>query len=384
MIDIAQLKQNFIDQFGCEPRIFRAPARANLIGEHTDYNEGFVMPFAIEKAVYIAASPRDDGRFTIASADFPEILEVSLDNLNGGAVAKGWTKYPYGVLSLIHRAGYELRGADLLITSDIPAGAGLSSSAALEVGITTALIKLFDLNLTDVEVAMIGRAAENEFAGVNSGIMDQMASVLGKAGHALFLDCRSLEWQHIPLARASFLICDTRTKHSLAESEYNTRRAECDAAAASLGKRSLRDAHIDEIGALPEPLAKRAKHIITENLRVLSAVEALRSGDLSTVGDLMNASHASLRDDFEVSTRELDIMSEICRSQPEILGSRMMGGGFGGCTISICRDGVETNLIAGRIASEYTRETGIESAVFPCMAMQGASELNRQIIGLTN
>ncbi len=384
MIDIARLQQDFINRIGRQPRIFRAPARVNLIGEHTDYNQGFVMPFAIEKAVSVAASSREDGRFTVASADFAEVLEVSLDDLDKVTAPKDWTKYPYGVLSLIHRAGCKLSGADLLITSDIPSGAGLSSSAALEVGIAMALTKLFDLDLTDIEIARLGQAAENEFARVNSGIMDQMASVLGNAGHALFLDCRSLEWQHIPLGKASFLICDTRTKHSLAESEYNTRRAECESAAASLGKRSLRDANLEEIASLPEPLAKRANHIVTENLRVLSAVDALRSGDLATVGELMNASHASLRDNFEVSTLELDIMAEICRSQPEILGSRMMGGGFGGCTISICREETDADLVTTRIASEYTRETGIEPSIFPCTSTKGAAEVEGQIIGLTN
>ena len=374
MIDITRLQQDFTNRFRRQPRIFRAPARVNLIGEHTDYNQGFVMPFAIDKAVYVAAAPREDGRFTAASADFAEILDVSQADLDRESTAKDWTKYPYGVLSLIHRAGPALGGADLLITSDIPSGAGLSSSAALEVGIATALTKLFDLDLTDVEIAKLGQAAENEFAGVNSGIMDQMASVLGKAGHALFLDCRSLEWQHIPLGRASFLISDTRTKHSLAESEYNTRRAECEAAAAALGKSSLRDADLEEIASLPELLAKRAGHVVTENLRVLTAVEALRAADLATVGELMDASHASLRDDFEVSTRELDVMAEICRSQPEILGSRMMGGGFGGCTISICREYAAKDL-AERIASEYTRETGTEPSIFPCTATPGASEV---------
>jgi galactokinase len=375
VIDVAQLQLDFINRFGREPRVFRAPARVNLIGEHTDYNDGFVMPFAIEKAVYVAASPRDDGGFMVASADFAGILEVSLDDLDESTFAKDWTKFPYGVLSLLKRAGHALRGANLLITSDIPSGAGLSSSAALEVGIATALTKLFDLKLTDVEIAKVGQTAENEFAGVNSGIMDQMASVLGKAGHALFLDCRSLEWQQIPLGKASFLICDTRTKHSLAESEYNTRRAECEAAAAALGKGSLRDVNLGEIASLPKLLAKRARHVVTENLRVLSAVEALRAADLATVGELMNASHASLRDDFEVSTRELDVVAEICRSQPEILGSRMMGGGFGGCTISICRAQTDMGPVAERIASDYVRETGTEPSIFRCTATLGASEV---------
>jgi galactokinase len=376
VIDTVQLKEDFLERFGHEPRIFRAPARVNLIGEHTDYNDGFVMPFAIENAVYVAGALRDDDRIVVTSVDFSDSLDVSLSEVGQTAVPTSWIRYPFGVISLLNRSGHDLRGADLLIASDVPDGAGLSSSAALEVGIVTALKGLFDLNVGDVvEIAKIGQATENEFAGVNSGIMDQMASVLGRAGHALFLDCRSLEWQQVAIENASFLVCDTRTKHSLAESEYNTRRRECDAAAARMGKRSLRDAKLNEIASLPPLLAKRARHVITENERVLSTVEAFRSGDLLSVGELMNASHASLRDDFEVSCEELDIMSDICRSQPEILGSRMTGGGFGGCTISICRKGADSDSLPEQIRSQYMLETGIEPEIFISEPSDGASEI---------
>ena len=375
MIDIAQLKQDFSRRFGREPRIFRAPARVNLIGEHTDYNDGFVMPFAIEKAVYVAAATRDDDRITVSSEAFAESLYVLAKDLDAVTVPKGWTRYPFGVVSLVSRAGHTVGGADLLIASDIPTGAGLSSSAALEVGIATALDQLFGLNLSGVEIAKIGQRTENEFAGVNSGIMDQMASVLGQKGHALLVDCRSLETQQIPLEDASFLICDTRTKHSLAESEYNTRRRECEEAAAALGKPSLRDANLEEIRSLPSTLAKRARHVVTENLRVMATVEALRSGDIRAVGELIDASHASLRDDFEVSCRELDIMSDICRSQPSILGSRMIGGGFGGCTISMCREDADMKSLTAKIASEYRAKTGMEASVFECQPTAGAAEI---------
>ena len=202
-----------------------------------------------------------------------------------------------------------------------------------------------------------------------------MASVLGEAGHALFLDCRSLEWQQVAIDNATFLVCDTRTKHSLAESEYNTRRRECEAAAEHLGMRSLRDARLDEIGSLPTTLAKRARHVITENARVLLTADALRSGDLQTVGELMNASHKSLRDDFEVSCTELDIMSDICRSQAEILGSRMTGGGFGGCTISICREGVDASKLAERIGLHYKSQTAKKPRIFQCTPSGGAAEI---------
>jgi galactokinase len=375
-----QVTAEFEKHFGQPPaHIVRAPGRVNLIGEHTDYNDGFVMPFAIEMAVYVAASPRDDDRITVNSTAFSESLDVSLADL-GKEVPNGWTRYPFGVISLMLRAGHQPRGADLLIGSDIPSGAGLSSSAALEVGIAKALDSLFELKLSDIEIVKIGQRTENEFAGVNSGIMDQMASVLGRSGHALFLDCRSLEWQHVPLEGASFLVCDTRTKHTLAESEYNNRRSECEAAAVELGVATLREATLHEINGLSGGLAKRARHVVTENLRVEAAVDALRSGDLEAVGGLINESHASLRDDFEVSCRELDIMSAICRSRPEILGSRMIGGGFGGCALSIARADTDLAIATREIAAEYELKTGIEPAIFICKPEDGVSE----IIGLTN
>ena len=380
MIDIVRLTQDFIDRYSGRPRIFRAPARVNLIGEHTDYNDGFVLPFAIDKAVLIAAASRNDTRITIASDAFPEILKIDVEQLDATPVSANWTRYPLGVLKLIKREGFEVSGADLLIASDIPSGAGLSSSAALEVGVATALRHLNDLDLREVDIAKIGQRTENEFAGVNSGIMDQMASVHGRAGHALFLDCRSLESQQIPLKGATFLVCDTRTKHSLAESEYNARRLECEQAAMALKKASLRDARIEEIGALPSPLKERARHVIGENARVKDTVAALRSEDLESVGRLVNESHASLRIDFEVSCRKLDLMAEICRSQPEVLGSRMMGGGFGGCTISICQDGSDLTQTASRIGDRYATVTGLDPVIFPCRPEDGAGE----IIGLTN
>lgn len=375
MTSILGFRQEFADRYGSEPRIFRAPARVNLIGEHTDYNGGFVLPFAIERAIYVAAAPRKDAKIRVASQAFPDVLELVLETIEATPMPMGWMRYPFGVISLVSGAEYKLGGADLLITSDIPTGAGLSSSAALEVGIATALNRLFDLNLSEIAIAKVGQRTENEFAGVNSGIMDQMASVLGRSGYALHLDCSSLEWQHVPIGKATFFVCDTRTKHSLAEGAYNTRRRECEEAAASLTRSSLRDAGLEEIDGLPTPLKERARHVITENGRVASTIQALTAGNFELVGELMNASHASLRDDFQVSCDELDNMAELCRTRPEVLGSRMMGGGFGGCVINICKEGSDLDRIAAEITAEYSRTTGITPVVFSCSPTNGASEI---------
>jgi galactokinase len=244
----------------------------------------------------------------------------------------------------LEAAGYRLRGADLLIDSDIPIGAGLSSSAALEVSASSALASLSGHEIDGMRLARIGQAAEHKYAGVLSGIMDQFASVFGREGHALFLDCRSFEWSAVPVSSAEFVICNTKVKHDLAESEYNKRRAECLAAAEFFGKTSLRDVLREEIeerwDEMPQTLRQRARHVVSENKRVIDVVEALKRDDPVAVGRWINESHESLRDCYEVSSRELDIMVDIARMQAGVIGARMMGGGFGGCTINLVRGGL--------------------------------------------
>jgi len=370
------LKNKFIDRYGTEPRIFRAPGRVNIIGEHTDYNDGYVLPCAIDFATYVAGAIRKDRRIRVASLSFDRELEFDLDEPLRES-EKTWAKYVQGVGLILEREGYELRGANLLIDSDVPVGAGLSSSAALEISTAFALATLSGHKIDGMKLAKIGQSAENEFAGVRSGIMDQFASVFGEKDNALFLDCRSLEWSAVPVSASKFVICNTKTKHDLADGEYNKRRAECEAAAAFLGNISLRDATLDELNRaadMPETLKKRARHVITENVRVLETVAALRNDDLATVGEHINASHDSLRDDFEVSCAELDLMVDLAREQSGVLGTRMMGGGFGGCTINLFQPGDHTGF-AARITELYKKKTGIMPEIYECEAATGVCEL---------
>lgn len=380
MIDLHNLKTAFAAKYGTSPRIFRAPGRINLIGEHTDYNEGFVLPAAIDFATYVAAVVRDDRVVRVGSLNFEHDFEFDLDEASPGE-EKTWVKYVRGVALILEREGYGLRGADLLIGSDVPVGAGLSSSAALEVSTAFALSTLAGHSVDGMTLAKIGQTAEHEFAGVRSGIMDQFASVFGKADHALLLDCRSLEWSWIPVSHAKFVICNTKTKHDLAESEYNKRHAECEEAASFFGWASLRDVTLEEFEAqdsdMPEVPRKRARHILTENGRVLTAIEALRADDLPKFGQLMNESHESLRRDFEVSSNELDLMAELARQQKGVLGARMMGGGFGGCTINLLESGPHTDF-AKKISDSYYSVTGIVPDIYECKISEGVSEIRAE------
>jgi galactokinase len=377
VIDIADLKRRFNDKHGRVPRVFRAPGRVNLIGEHTDYNDGFVLPAAIDKATYVAASVRADRKVIAESIDFEGIVSIDLDDPQQVS-RNDWGKHVQGVALLLERRGYRLQGVDVLIASDVPLGAGLSSSAALEVSSAFTLATIAGHRIDEMELAKIGQAAEHEYGGVRSGIMDQFASVHGQAGRALFLDCRSLEWSAMPLGQAAFVVCNTKVKHDLAEGEYNKRRGECEEAASLLGKDSLREVLPGELeddrSALPPILKKRARHVVTENARVLAAVSALELGNLQEFGDLINASHQSLRDDFEVSSPELDKMAEIARLQPGVLGARMMGGGFGGCTINLIRPEVRKEFIEN-VSNNYHKTTGIEPELYDVNITKGVEEI---------
>ena len=377
MIDIELLKTQFFERHGRAPRVFRAPGRVNLIGEHTDYNDGFVLPAAIDMSTYVAASPRTDRIVAAESANFEGVVSVSLDDLDAGP-RTDWGKYVQGVALTLETRGYRSPGADLLIESNIAIGAGLSSSAALEVSVGFALAAIADHMIDGMELAKIGQAAEHKYGGVLSGIMDQFASVYGQAGRALFLDCRSLDWSAVPLPNVAFVLCNTKTKHDLAEGEYNQRRTECENAAAMLGKVSLRDVSIVELenmgSQMPDLLKKRARHVVTENARVLGVVSALKTGKLRELGDLINASHESLRDDFEVSCPELDTMVTIARRQPGVFGARMMGGGFGGCTLNVMLPEAKREFIVN-VIREYNDETGIEPELYAVTIGAGAEEI---------
>jgi galactokinase len=344
----------FRERAGRDPDgVWAAPGRVNLIGEHTDYNDGFVLPLAIDRLVLVAAGRRDSGRLRLWSLQAAEPADLELAEVGPGRV-EGWAAYPAGVAWALGQAGVEVGGADLVVDGDVPAGAGLSSSAALECATATALADLHDAHLDGRELATLARRAENEVVGVPSGAMDQMVSMLGRAGHALFLDTRSLETEQVPLPLAAagrcLVVIDTRAGHRLVDGAYADRRAACEAAAALLGVPALRDATLEQVeaaaGALGDPGLRRARHVVTENARVLAAVELLRAGELDRLGQLLLASHASLRSDYEVSSPELDTAVEAAMEAGAV-GARMTGAGFGGSAIALVED-----RLAGQVGDQ--------------------------------
>ena len=380
-IDLAVL---FEKAFGIRPQIFRAPGRVNLIGEHTDYNDGFVMPAAVGFSTYAAIAPRQDRKLAIHSKEFPGEFEFDLDHLPESRVG-AWCDYVVGVASVLRESGLKLAGANLLVHGKVPIGAGLSSSAALEVSSALALLSLTDTSLPLPEVAQLCRQAENSFVGARVGIMDQFVSCMGKAGHAFFLDCRSLDFRLVPIpAGLQLVVCNTMVKHDLATGAYNTRREECEAGVRTFAQwdpaiRALRDVSVDMLDQhandLPATIWKRCSHVVRENQRTIDAARALTAGDLARVGNLMRESHSSLRDLYEVSCRELDVMVEAAEGLPGFCGGRMTGGGFGGCTINLVRQ-ENAEDFAKRIAERYREATGIRPHVYLCSAEDGAGELN--------
>jgi galactokinase len=326
---------------GVADGVWLAPGRANLMGEHTDYNDGFVLPFALSQGTAAAAARRDDARLAVCSVAEPGAdAEIALDGLAPGQVT-GWAAYPAGVAWALRRAGYPVPGACIAVDSDVPAGAGLSSSAALECAIALALLGLAGVSVPRGELAAIARRAENEFVGVPSGIMDQSASLLCQAGHALLLDCRSLETAQVRFdpaaAGAALLVINTRARHELTDGSYGGRRAECEEAARLLGVPSLRDVtDVGDTGRLADPvLRRRARHVVADNQRVLSVAGLLRSGSpYGEIGRLLTQAHRSLRDDFEISWPEADVAVSQALSAGA-LGARMIGGGFGGSVLAL-------------------------------------------------
>lgn len=348
MVDRNRVRDRFRQMYeGREPRLFSAPGRVNLIGEHTDYNDGFVLPMAIDREVVVAAGSNASRKVRVHSLNSDESAEFDLDNPGPGQRGL-WVDYVEGMAQSLMARGCELQGADLLLLSDVPSGAGLSSSAALEISTGLALVKVSGASVERVELALAGQRAEHVYVGTKCGIMDQLAAACASAGHALLIDCRSLEMTHIPLDTSSVVvaICDTGVKHELASSEYNTRREECERGVEMLKRvlpeiRHLRDVSMEDFerheGMLPEPVRSRCRHVVTENARTLSAAAALRTGDFGELGRLMRLSHESLRDDYEVSCAELDALVEVAVSVGGVYGARMTGGGFGGSTVNLVR-----------------------------------------------
>ena len=397
------ITQKFEEIFRGPPTfIASAPGRVNLIGEHTDYNDGYVFPVAIDKYINIAARKRPDRRVTLYALDVDDSWEFSLDTLSAiPPETPTWSHYFIGVASLLQTSGREITGIDAVITGDVPIGAGLSSSAALSVAATLAFLTAGSELVGDgfpvpednkKKFAALCQRVEHEFVNVKCGIMDQTISLLGKENHALFLDCRSLEYEQVPLnlGEHAIAICNTKVKRELAASEYNKRRAECERGVDILsrwipGISSLRDIaltdfkkHEEELPALTQ---KRCRYVIEENARVLEAVSVLKGrsqsvseetdASLIRFGSLMNASHNGLRDDYEVSCKELDLLTNIARSITGVIGSRMTGAGFGGCTVSIVhQDALE--IFQTRVTTEYHEQTGIEPEIYLCNVSDGA------------
>jgi galactokinase len=347
-----------------------APGRVNLIGEHTDYNEGFVLPVAIDRTVAVAAAMGEGKRVRVYSADFDARDEWPVDSPRRTG-RREWRDYVRGVAWALQEDGYGLRGADLTVAGDVALGAGLSSSAALEVAVRGALCAVAGIEVEPQRLALLCQKAENRFVGVQCGVMDQLAAVCSRAGHALLLDCRSLEMEHVLLPEnVAIVVVDSKVPRRLGDTAYNQRRKECAAAAQALGVKSLRDATEEHIERLADPLRRRERHVTSENQRVREAADALRVNDVTRVGALMFESHASLRDDFEVSTPELDMLIELASRSEGVNGARLTGAGFGGCTVNLVdRDAV--GRFEQSVVAPYREKTGLAAEMLVCRAVDG-------------
>lgn len=376
----------FSRRYGSYSGIFRAPGRVNLIGEHTDYNDGLVMPTALGFSTYVAVGPRTDRILNACSIDFQNEATISLGHLRLGPTGN-WTDYVAGVAAELIASGVQVPGVNLMIKGDVPIGAGLSSSAAIEVATAFALLAAAKVGLDGRTVAAICQRAEHEYAGTKCGIMDQFIACYGQANHALLLDCRSLNYELLEVPnQVRIVICNSMVKHELAGGEYNKRRADCEAGVQFLQQhlpniRALRDVSMEQLaefgGNMPERVFRRCRHVVSEDARVLAAAQALRTGDLRHFGALMIASHISLRDDYEVSCRELDLLVEIARCCEGVWGARMTGGGFGGCTVNLVVEGA-VDSFRTRVLRQYQQTTGINPDIYVCTAADGAGRVLEQ------
>ncbi|ADB39037.1 galactokinase [Spirosoma linguale] len=386
---LTKLTDSFQQAFPAEtpgqqtPLLICSPGRVNLIGEHTDYNEGFVLPAAIDKAIYLAVGPRSDNELHFIAHDLNKTFQGSLTDLTP---THTWADYLLGVVAQFRQAGHQFSGFNCVFGGTIPMGSGLSSSAALENGVGFALNELFQLGIDRIALVRLSQRAENEFVGAKVGIMDMFASMMGKADHVIKLDCRSLDYTYAPLQMngISIVLCDSKVKHSLVTSEYNTRRAECEAGVRFLQTfypeiRSLRDVTmpmLDQHLRDTEPLIyRRCAYVVQENQRLLDGVAALEADDIDTFGQLMYGSHEGLSHWYEVSCPELDILVDIAREQPGVLGARMMGGGFGGCTINLVREEALEDFTK-LITEQYKAQTGKDTYLHVCKIQDGTNVIS--------
>jgi galactokinase len=379
-MDRRDLVKRFEKEFQATPEIFSAPGRVNLIGEHTDYNDGFVLPSAIGFYTHAAVAPRSDRRLVLRSTEFADAFEFDLDNMPPRKAGQ-WSDYVVGVALGLEQAGSRCNGANLLVHGEVPIGAGLSSSAAIEVATALALLSVSQNKLPLAEVPRLCQQAENEFVGARVGIMDQFVSCLGKEGHALLLDCRSLAFELVPIpADVKLVICNTMVKHELSGGEYNLRRDQCEQGVRMLsafypGIKALRDISHGQLTAhaeaIPSVIYNRCRHVVEENQRTQEAAACFDRGDLTAVGKLMRDSHCSLRDLYEVSCRELDLMVAAAEGLPGFYGGRMTGGGFGGCTVNVVASD-QAEIFRREVAQRYEHETGISPEIYLCSPANGA------------
>lgn len=383
---MSHLKQRVLDAFqkafGTSPALLvRAPGRVNLIGEHTDYNDGFVLPCAIDYETLVAARPRSDSRMRVLSVDYGHLLDEFVLDQAIAPVEAGWANYVRGVVQVLQARGMVLQGADIAITGNVPQGGGLSSSAALEVAVAHTLNTLQGLGLDPTQIALVAQQAENEFVGCQCGIMDQLISARGLAGHALLIDCRSLQTQAVPLpADLAVMVVHSRVARGLVDSAYNTRRQQCEAAARHYGVPALRDLDCSTLEAhaagLDPLVLRRARHVVSENQRTLDAAVCLAQGDLEDLGRLMAQSHVSMRDDFQITVPAIDQLVSIAQQAigPEG-GARMTGGGFGGCIVALMPQH-RVPLVQAAIAAKYRSPGGEQASVWVCQARDGVGQIH--------
>lgn len=383
-----EVKIEFIERFGTEPLIVRAPGRINIIGEHTDYNDGFVLPAAIDLSVYVFIQKSGSNFSKFISIDLEESYSSDInDSLT--PVNQAWMNYFLGVIDQFHQAGYDIEGINVMFTSDIPMGSGLSSSAALECGFGLALSQLFNLGVDKIALVKMGQAAEHKFVGVKCGIMDQFASSMGKTDHVVKLDCRSLDYEYYPADFKDYdlVLFDSNVKHNLADSQYNIRRSQCEKGVEVIQLvnpkvKSLRDASLSDLAEakpnMEEVVYRRCKYAIEENLRVEAVCKALQSGDIFEVGRIMLETHAGLRDDYEVSCKELDTLIEIATTCEGHIGGRMMGGGFGGCTINLIQKDKVDQVIKD-VTKRYKEALSIDTKVYRVAIGNGVELYNEMI-----
>jgi len=378
-----KLNQYFHNAFGEIPLIVKSPGRINLIGEHTDYNDGFVLPAAIDKAIYVAVSKRADNQIHLHALEFNEDCVVPLNNLR--STDKRWSAYTLGVVEQLQKRNYPVQGFNIVIDGDVPVGAGMSSSAALEDATVFALNELFGFGISKFDMVKMAQKAEHEFVGLQCGIMDMFASMFGKKGHVIRLDCRSLEYEYVPfhIDGIKIVLLDTNIKHSLASSEYNTRRQQCEAGVALVKAhypevKTLRDVTLEMLDkyVAQDPISyKRCKFIVEEIARLLAACEDLKHDDITAFGKKMFATHEGLSKAYEVSCKELDLLVEFVKDNPAVLGARMMGGGFGGCTINLVKEDAIDELIYNT-SKQYKEKTGKELTAYVVTIESGTQLIN--------